>query len=93
MYPDRGYIRESTVDTQLLILPFQLLHQLILLYKTSEVCMFTHSLLVSPFVLDHMTVFHAELMKHMALMTHHDHRTLSIENGSYSREDFIHVCT
>ena len=44
--------------------------------------MFIHSLLVSPFVLDHMTVFCAELMKGMALMTHRDHHTLSIENGS-----------
>ena len=44
-------------------------------------------------VVDHITVFRAELMKHVALMTHRDHRTLSIEDGSYSLEDFVHVCT
>ena len=55
--------------------------------------MFIHSLLVSPFVLDHMTEFRAELMNHMALMTHHDHHTLSIVNESYSLDDFVHVCT
>jgi len=50
-------------------------------------------LLVSPFEQNHVIVLRVELMKHVALMTHHDHHALSIENGSYSLEDWVHVCT